>query len=189
MSILSGFFKTKKYRKTDTGYQLQSEWTSASTVEMADGNTAENNLGAIQGITDSLTATSSNIALSAKAGNNLQGQIDDVNSNLNPDYSRYTFTQYTSGSLPVITASERVDVLITVEIAYNGKQLRLFPNVNNVGLAHSIGGGRSMEDNNVFANVAYSETIRLGKGDVLKFNMIGSLSATNLVTIGLLPYK
>ena len=83
MSILSGFFKTKKYRKTDTGYQLQSEWTSASTVEMADGNTAETNLGAIQGITDSLTATSSNIALSAKAGNNLQGQIDDVTSNLN----------------------------------------------------------------------------------------------------------
>ena len=82
MSILSGFFKTKKYRKTDTGYQLQSEWTSASTVEMADGNTAETNLGAIQGITDSLTATSSNIALSAKAGNNLQGQIDTVNSNL-----------------------------------------------------------------------------------------------------------
>lgn len=82
MSILSGFFKTKKYRKTDTGYQLQSEWTSASTVEMADGNTAETNLGAIQGITDSLTATSSNVALSAKAGSNLQGQIDDVNSNL-----------------------------------------------------------------------------------------------------------
>lgn len=83
MSILSGFFKTKKYRKTDTGYQLQSEWTSASTVEMADGNTAETNLGAIQGITDSLTATSSNVALSAKAGSNLQGQIDELNSNLN----------------------------------------------------------------------------------------------------------
>ena len=66
----------------DGNYKLQSEWTSASTVEMADGNTAETNLGAIQGITDSLTATSSNIALSAKAGNNLQGQIDTVNSNL-----------------------------------------------------------------------------------------------------------
>ena len=83
MSILSGFLKTKKHRKmADGNYKLQSEWTSASTVEMADGNTAETNLGAIQGITDSLTATSSNIALSAKAGNNLQGQIDTVNSNL-----------------------------------------------------------------------------------------------------------
>ena len=83
MSILSGFLKTKKHRKmADGNYKLQSEWTSASTVEMADGNTAETNLGAIQGITDSLTATSSNIALSAKAGNNLQGQINTVNSNL-----------------------------------------------------------------------------------------------------------
>ena len=96
MSILSGFFKTKKYRKTDTGYQLQSEWTSASTVEMADGNTAETNLGAIQGITDSLTATSSNIALSAKAGNNLQGQIDTVNSNLGVIGSYYNVHYKTS---------------------------------------------------------------------------------------------
>ena len=37
MSILSGFLKTKKYRKTNDGYKLQSEWTSASTVEMSDG--------------------------------------------------------------------------------------------------------------------------------------------------------
>ncbi len=79
MSILSGFFKTKKYRKTSTGYKLQSEWTSGSSVEMADGNTAETNLGAIKGITDSLTATSSNVALSAKAGTNLQTQINELN--------------------------------------------------------------------------------------------------------------
>ena len=96
MSILSGFFKTKKYRKTDTGYQLQSERTSASTVEMADGNTAETNLGAIQGITDSLTATSSNIALSAKAGNNLQGQIDTVNSNLGKSVIVKTYIRHLS---------------------------------------------------------------------------------------------
>ena len=96
MSILSGFLKTKKHRKmADGNYKLQSEWTSASTVEMADGNTAETNLGAIQGITDSLTATSSNIALSAKAGNNLQGQIDDVNSNLNDKMDR-TFKHITT---------------------------------------------------------------------------------------------
>lgn len=91
MSILSGFLKTKKHRKmADGNYKLQSEWTSASTVEMADGNTAETNLGAIQGITDSFTATSSNIALSAKAGNNLQGQIDTVNSNLDKKQDKLT---------------------------------------------------------------------------------------------------
>lgn len=41
MSILSGFFKTKKYRLTDSGYKLQSEWTSSETVEMNDGSTVE----------------------------------------------------------------------------------------------------------------------------------------------------
>lgn len=40
------------------------------------------NVDDISGITDSLTATSSNIALSAAGGNNLQGQIDALNSNL-----------------------------------------------------------------------------------------------------------
>ena len=42
MPITSGFKKTKKYRKlSDGNYQLQSEWTSASTVEMDNGNTVE----------------------------------------------------------------------------------------------------------------------------------------------------
>ena len=40
------------------------------------------NVDDISGITDSLTATSSNIALSAAGGNNLQRQIDTLNSNL-----------------------------------------------------------------------------------------------------------
>ncbi len=82
MSILSGFFKTKKYRKTDTGYKLQSEWTSASTVEMADGNTAETNLGAIKGITSSLATENDNYALSASAGKNLQDQVTTLNTDL-----------------------------------------------------------------------------------------------------------
>lgn len=41
------------------------------------------NVDDISGITDSLTATSSNIALSAAGGNNLQRQIDTLNSNFN----------------------------------------------------------------------------------------------------------
>ena len=46
MSILSGFKKIKKYEANDAGnHQLVSEWTSASTVEMANGNTAETEIG------------------------------------------------------------------------------------------------------------------------------------------------
>lgn len=58
MSILSGFFKTKKYRKTDDGYKLQSEWTSASTVELADGTTLETALGRIN---TSINQTNTNL--------------------------------------------------------------------------------------------------------------------------------
>ena len=40
MSILSGFIKTKRYRKQDDdNYQLQSEWTHSDTVEFDDGKT------------------------------------------------------------------------------------------------------------------------------------------------------
>ena len=86
MSILSTFKKYKDYILTSNGYQLSSRWTKSDAVVMGDGtddtNTLEKNLGSIQGITDSLTATSSNVALSAAGGNNLQSQIDTLNSNL-----------------------------------------------------------------------------------------------------------
>ena len=58
MSILSGFFKTKKYRKTEDGYKLQSEWTSASTVELADGSTLDTALGRIN---TSINQTNTNL--------------------------------------------------------------------------------------------------------------------------------
>ena len=49
MSILSGFKKIKKYEANDVGnHQLVSEWTSASTVEMTNGNTAETEIGEIK---------------------------------------------------------------------------------------------------------------------------------------------
>ena len=52
------------------------------------------NVDDISGITDSLTATSSNIALSAAGGNNLQGQIDTLNSNLSEhSFSDWIYTE------------------------------------------------------------------------------------------------
>ena len=96
MSILSGFKKYKDYILTSSGYQLSSRWTKSDAVVMGDGtddtNTLEKNLGSIQGITDSLTATSSNVALSAAGGNNLQSQIDTLNSNLEELIQSYSVT-------------------------------------------------------------------------------------------------
>lgn len=86
MAILSGFFKTIKYRLTDAGYKWQSEKTSSQTVVMGDGNdvtdTVENRFGTIEGITSSLASTSDNYALSASAGKDLQDQVTELNSSL-----------------------------------------------------------------------------------------------------------
>ncbi len=73
MSILSGFFKTKKYRKTEDGYKLQSEWTSASTVELADGTTLETALGRIN---TSINQTNTNL-------NQTNINLNQTNTNLN----------------------------------------------------------------------------------------------------------
>ena len=94
MSILSGVFKKfKDYILIDGKYVLSSRWTKSDAVIMGDGtddsNTLEKNLGSVKGITDSLTATSSNVALSAAAGKNLQDQLTSVNSNLPPDFKLF----------------------------------------------------------------------------------------------------
>ena len=83
MSVLDGYNKYKRYIKTNDGYKLCSQWTSSNTVQMDDGNTLQTNLGAINGITDSLTATSSNIAASAAAVKTLNDNLATLNSNLN----------------------------------------------------------------------------------------------------------
>lgn len=82
MSVLSGYGKYKRYVLTSTGYKLCSQWTSSNTVHFDDGKTAQTKLGAISGITDSLTATSSNVALSAKAGKSLQDQVTELNTGI-----------------------------------------------------------------------------------------------------------
>lgn len=83
MSILSGYGKFKRYVLTNSGYKLCSQWTSSNTVHFDDGNTAQTKVGAINGITDSLTAANSNIALSAKAGKSLQDQVTSLNTGMN----------------------------------------------------------------------------------------------------------
>ena len=69
MSILSGYKKFKKYIKTSYGFQLQSLWSNANTVEADDGKNMETKVGAINGITSSTTANSTDIAASANLVN------------------------------------------------------------------------------------------------------------------------
>lgn len=83
MSILSGYKKFKKYIKTSSGFQLQSLWSNANTVEADDGKNMQTKVGAINGITSSTTANSADIAASAnlvntrcnELSNNLSGLV------------------------------------------------------------------------------------------------------------------
>ena len=82
------------------------------------------NVDDISGITDSLTATSSNIALSAAGGNNLQGQIDTLNSNFSKKFAYVDFklvntTGYTKIPLPEGFAKNNC-VVISLVVLYSG---------------------------------------------------------------------
>ena len=114
MGILSGFLKTKKYRKTSDGYKLQSEWTSSETVQYNNGLTLEesevyltqaeyNALGDSKytnnikyyitdaGITGDAPATkiSYNNASSGLAATNVQTAVDELNSKLEKEYLEF----------------------------------------------------------------------------------------------------
>ena len=83
MEINETIVTGRKIRKLVNGatkqWQRISLWHKASDCEFDDGKTAEEKLGAIDGITDSLDNTSSRIAASAKSvamlNNNLNGNI------------------------------------------------------------------------------------------------------------------
>lgn len=66
----------------NTKTSVEGHGHKSTDITFADDNNAETKVGSINGITDSLTATSSNVALSAAGGNNLQTQIDETNSSL-----------------------------------------------------------------------------------------------------------
>ena len=82
MSILSGYKKFKKYIKTSSGFQLQSLWTSANTVEADDKRTIQTKVGAINGISSSETANSAEIAASTALTNKMNGTINNLNRDL-----------------------------------------------------------------------------------------------------------
>ena len=75
MSIVSGYKKFKKYILTSSGFQLVSHWTKANTLEFDDGKTAQDKLGAIDGISSSKDSSSDKIAASTKL-------VSELNSNL-----------------------------------------------------------------------------------------------------------
>ena len=86
MAINENIVTGRKFRKlvdeANKLWQRISFWSKASDVEFDDGSNAETKLGAINGVTDSLTSTASNIAASAAAVKALNDKITELNSNL-----------------------------------------------------------------------------------------------------------
>ena len=86
MSIASGYKKFKKYILTSSGFQLVSHWTKANTLEFDDGKTAQDKLGAIDGISSSRESNSDKIAASTA-----------LVSELNSDLAGYKFGTTSDG--------------------------------------------------------------------------------------------
>lgn len=76
-------------------WQKISFWTKSSDVEFNDGKNAETKVGAIDGITDSLVSTSSNIAASAKAVSTINNNLQN-HSKTSSSLTEYTFISYFS---------------------------------------------------------------------------------------------
>lgn len=90
MSIASGYKKFKKYILTSSGFQLVSHWTKANTLEFDDGKTAQDKLGAIDGISSSRESNSDKIAASTA-----------LVSELNSDLGGLSFFEDTTGKYVV----------------------------------------------------------------------------------------
>lgn len=80
MAVNEEIVTGRKFRKLvdeiNKKWQRYSIWSKAIDTEFDDGKNAETKLGAIDGITDSLSATSSNIALSALAGKHIMDKLN-----------------------------------------------------------------------------------------------------------------
>lgn len=105
---MMNFIRTKRHRKTDSGWVLQSEWTHASTVEFTDGTTLETKMATVTGQVSSHTHQASDIK-----GGTLSGQVNvptDTNYSTNQlrnivflseesDPGEGTVSSYANGSL------------------------------------------------------------------------------------------
>ncbi len=134
MSILNGWLKTRKYKKTADGYIKQSLDTSSETVYMNDGNTAETNLGAIQGLTSDIASNSNSIAASTSITHNLQGQIGTINNNLSNLNNRFIGNWQEWGALQV-TSKDRT-ILRRVQIDADGVLKYVYS--NNAGSTWTV---------------------------------------------------
>lgn len=131
MAVNEQIVTGRKFRKlideANKLWQRISFWTKASDVEFNDGKNAETKFGAINGVTDSLTSTASNIAASAKAVKTLNDKVTQLSSNLEPHVKSY----------PVGVDSNSATIETNIQGLVIGKNT--FPVITTIGGATANG--------------------------------------------------
>lgn len=77
MGILSDIYRCVRHIKAEEGYRKVSEWQLAKDVECADGQTVEEKVGGIKGITTATNVTETGYAADATVLNKLLEQLGD----------------------------------------------------------------------------------------------------------------
>jgi hypothetical protein len=113
MAINETISTGNKYRRlkdaTNKVWQRLSFWTKASDVEFDNGSTAEEALGSITGITDSVNSTSSNVAASAKAVSTLNSNLTSFQTGVDSLYDQISSLGVTPDgkTLAAITSAQQ----------------------------------------------------------------------------------
>ena len=141
MSIISGYKKFKKHIKTNEGFQLQSLWTNANTVEADDKRTMQTKVGAINGISSSETANSGEIAASTALTNKMNGSINQLSRNFQNKMDKY----YGAATLSIVDESSVLKYLILdADLIHHSHEISFSVIVNNLyfysGIMYTDGG-------------------------------------------------
>lgn len=123
MAILTGFRKFRDYlRNADGTYSLKSLWTSAQTVECSDGDTVEDKIGALKGITADLTTAetgyAADITAVGKVNTDLTQSIADVNqsiADINASFSQARADLITALASKGVTVAENCTFTDAIE--------------------------------------------------------------------------
>lgn len=191
----------KKYRVWDNVnsiWKRLSFWTKSEDVEMGDGNSAETNLGAIKGITSSLSSTSANYALSASAGKSLQDSVNTLNTNLSKIGNCYvSTTENTSignGTTPSIgagvTISENGNYLLIADAAfspnsYGYRAIYIGKDADVTG----FGGNYYQSVSGATMNIQRIYVASLAKGDLITVNVAQTSGSSLTVSTSVICIK
>ena len=132
MSITSGFKKFKNHIKNGDGsYSLQSLWTSAQTVECADGTTVEDKIGGLKGISTDLETTETGYAADMT-----------VVSQLNTDIAGLQ-TSFSGARVDLISALATKRVIVSEDTTFD----KCIAQIHNINISKCKFGSTSVPSN------------------------------------------